>query len=186
MSEPILLAIARSRDSGWLKQALDFNKQKGNKAVVDAASARLRDLAFEAALRRQSAATDLASRVEEALRVYEALLSHRAGAPRRAGYTRRARTARGPIGMVAHIVMSGRATEGLGVLAEYERLDCSFEQIAIDCADELPSESREEIVAKAKKMLATVRQPMPEAKAGVEFIDANGGGAGLRLRREQT
>jgi hypothetical protein len=47
-------------------------------------------------------------------------------------------------------IRRGKKTDGLKLLAEHDRLDCAYEQIAIDHADEIP----EDVVERARQTLA--------------------------------
>jgi hypothetical protein len=150
MSENLLAAIARSTDVPWLTQCRDFNKAKGNTDVAEAVDKRIRDVKLGAALQMGEGDGTLDGRVLESLRVYREMLKHKHGKNQAAGYTERDIKTHGPTGALIATIRRGKKTDGLKALASFGRLDCSYEQIAVDFAVELP----DDVVAKAKLMLA--------------------------------
>lgn len=149
----LIEAINASSDLGWLRGCVAHNCKTGNKAVASAAEARIRDLELAKALNVKAGGDTLEGRVLEALRVYREILKHKHGRNQPAGYTERAIKNHGPKGALLTALKSGKPTDGLMRLVEYDRLDCSYEQIAVDFASELPAD----IVEKAKRTLATIR-----------------------------
>lgn len=91
----------------------------------------------------------LEGRITESLRVYRELLKHKHGRNQAAGYTERDIKNLGLKGALIKTIRSGKKTDGLRNLQHQRRLDCSYEQIAIDFADELP----EDVVDQARKTL---------------------------------
>jgi hypothetical protein len=152
MSDDLLAAIRKSNDRNWLIGCRDYNRKLGNREVVDAAEQRLRDLDLRAALRVRPEAKTVEDRVGESVRVYRELLRHKHGRNQAAGYTERAIRDHGPKGALIRTVRSGKKTDGLMLLAKHNRLDCAYEQIAIDHADEMPSD----VVEIAKRTLANL------------------------------
>jgi hypothetical protein len=150
MSDILLDAISKSADLPWLVQCREFNKSKGNTAVAEAADKRVRDLQLGAALRMREGDGTLEGRVLESLRVYREMLRHKHGRNQAAGYTERDIKKHGPTGALIATIRRGKKTDGLKVLESFGRLDCSYEQIAVDFASQLP----EDVVEKARKMLA--------------------------------
>jgi hypothetical protein len=63
----------------------------------------------------------------------------------------------GPREALIRTIRRGKKTEGLLRLAEHDRLDCAYEQIAIDFATEMP----EDVVIRAKKTLAEITEGVP-------------------------
>ena len=55
-----------------------------------------------------------------------------------AGHTEKAIRNHGAKGALIKIVQAGKRTEGLLTLRDHGRMDCAYEQIAVDFADELP------------------------------------------------
>ena len=88
-------------------------------------------------------------RVLEAVRVYRELLKHKHGKNQAAGYTEREIRQYGPREALIRTIRRGKKTEGLKALAGHNRLDCSYEQIALDHAHEMP----EDVIAMAKQTL---------------------------------
>jgi hypothetical protein len=142
--------IAASKDTPWLETCRQHNQKAGKQRVVEAADVRLRELRVEAALSQRPLQNTLETRVDEALRVYEELLSLRHGRRQSASYTRRELKAKGPKDAVIATIRRGKETDGLKLLAKYGRLDCAYEQIAIDFAHELP----DDVVKLATQMLS--------------------------------
>jgi len=118
--------------------------------VVEAVKRRLRDLDLHDALRVRPEAHSVEERVLESVRVYRELLKHKHGRNQAAGYTEREIRQYGPREALIRTIRRGKKTDGLKSLAEHERLDCSYEQIAIDHAHEMP----EDVVAQAQQTLA--------------------------------
>lgn len=146
----LIAAIAQSRDVLWLKRCRDHNKMLGELEIVVAVEARLRDLNLHMALRYRPVADSVESRVQESVRVYRELLKHKHGRNQAAGYTEREIRQYGPREALIRTIRRGKKTDGLKMLAAHERLDCAYEQIAIDYAHELP----DDVVQKARLLLA--------------------------------
>ena len=85
----------------------------------------------------------------ESLRVYRELLKHKHGRNQAAGYTEREIRQYGPRDALIRTIRRGKKTDGLKLLAANDRLDCAYEQIAIDHADEMP----EDVVERARQTL---------------------------------
>jgi hypothetical protein len=153
MSENLLTAIARSTDRAWLRQCRDHNSRLGKSDIVQAAEARLRDLDLHSALRVRPEAHTVEERVLESVRVYRELLKHKHGRNQAAGYTEREIKQYGPREALIRTIRRGKKTDGLKLLAEHNRLDCAYEQIAIDHAHELPKD----VVERARQTLAEFR-----------------------------
>ncbi len=145
----VLDAIMRSSDTRWLKQCADHNAKLGNIEVAETARQRIRDVELAKALKVVQGANTLEGRVMESLRVYRELLKHKHGRNQAAGYTERDIRNLGPKGAFIKTIRSGRKTDGLKSLKDQGRLDCSYEQIAIDFATELP----EDVVNQARNTL---------------------------------
>ena len=86
---------------------------------------------YRLAITRHEGTADFEGRVQEALRVVEALYSIKNGEPTRAGRTRQSLARHG----TGRRIIAKRDSPGLRVLAENGRLDCAFEQIALDFPD---------------------------------------------------
>lgn len=146
---PIYGAIRRSSEVHWLRQCRDANKDK-DQGIFDAAGARLRDVEMAAALGLRLGGDTIESRVAESVRVYRIFLQAKHGRRQAAGYTERDIQMLGAREAVIKTVRSGRVTDGLRALQTVGRLDCSYEQIAIDFAADMPHE----IVEQARATLA--------------------------------
>ncbi len=155
--ENLLSAIAHSWDRAWLEQCRDHNRKLERREVVEAAQQRLRYLELQDALRVKPNANTIEQRVIETVRIYRALLKHKHGRNQAAGYTEREIRKYGPREALIRTIRRGKKTEGLWTLAEHDRLDCAYEQIAIDFATEMP----EDVVNRAKQILAEVTQSVP-------------------------
>jgi hypothetical protein len=152
MSDSLLTAVTQSSDRSWLEQCRNHNAKLGRKEVVAAADQRLRYLDLQDALRLRPEAHSVEERVLESVRVYRALLKHKHGRNQAAGYTEREIRDYGPRGALIRTIRRGKKTEGLKTLAENGRLDCAYEQIAIDFATEMP----EDVVDRARQTLAEI------------------------------
>jgi hypothetical protein len=146
----LLASIKRSSDRRWLEQCRAHNTLTGRHKVVRAVEQRLRDLDLERALRLTPVATTVEQRVLESVRVYRELLKHKHGRNQAAGYTEREIRQYGPGEALIRTIRRGKKTDGLLLLAEYNRLDCAYEQIALDYAHEMP----EDVVERARQILA--------------------------------
>jgi hypothetical protein len=150
MNNNLLNAIARSSDRAWLEQCRDHNAKLGKQSVVEAAKQRLRDLDLHDALSVRPNAHSVEDRVIESVRVYRELLKHKHGRNQAAGYTEREIRQYGPREALIRTIRRGKKTDGLRLLAAHARLDCAYEQIAIDYAQEMP----EDVVERARQTLA--------------------------------
>jgi hypothetical protein len=128
----------------------DHNAGLGKKDVVDAVAQRLRDMDLHDALKVKPEARSVEERVHESVRVYRELLKHKHGRNQAAGYTEREIRQHGPREALIRTIRWGKKTDGLRLLAQHGRLDCAYEQIAIDHAHELP----EDVVERARQTLA--------------------------------
>ena len=156
MTDDLLAVISRSTDRLWLTRCRDLNRELGRKDVVKAADQRLSDLDLRDALRIKSQSQSIEDRVLEALRVYRAALKHKHnGKNHAAGYTERDIRQYGPREALIRTIRRGKKTSGLDLLAAHNRLDCSYEQIAIDHANELP----DDVVELARQTLAEFNSP---------------------------
>jgi hypothetical protein len=150
----LLSVIGCSLDRAWLEQCRDHNKKLERREIVEAAQQRLRYLNLSDALRLKPHANCVEQRVVESVRVYRALLKHKHGRNQAAGYTEREIRKYGPREALIRTIRRGKKTDGLLTLAEHDRLDCAYEQIAIDFATEMP----EDVVVRAKQTLAEVTE----------------------------
>jgi len=155
MSDNLISAIAHSTDRAWLQKCRDHNGRLGKRDVVQAAETRLRDLNLHHALNVRPEAHTVEERVVESVRVYRELLKHKHGRNQAAGYTEREIKHYGPRDALIRTIRRGKKTDGLRLLAEHSRLDCAYEQIAIDHAHELP----DDVVARARQTLAEYGGP---------------------------
>ena len=103
---------------------------------------------FRLAIVTKEGLADFEGRVAEALRVLEASLSLKNNRRQAAGYTRRSLRDNGPVEALRKVIAK-RDSTGLRTLAEYGRLDCSFEQIALD----FPEHFNPETLAIARETL---------------------------------
>jgi hypothetical protein len=154
MTDKLLAAIAKSSDQAWLKQCRDHNVRLGVRDVVESASRRLLEVQLHEALRLRPATNSVEERVIESVRVYRALLKHKHGRNQAAGYTEREIRRYGPREALIRTIRRGKQTEGLKLLAAHDRLDCAYEQIAIDYADEIP----QDVVDRARQLLAEAQR----------------------------
>ena len=153
MTDKLLAAIAQSSDQAWLKQCRDHNLRLGRRDIVEAANLRLREVQLHDALRMRPITNSVEERVFESVRVYRELLKHKHGRNQAAGYTEREIRRYGPREALIRTIRRGKQTGGLKLLAAHDRLDCAYEQIAIDYADEMP----QDVVDRARQLLAQVR-----------------------------
>jgi hypothetical protein len=139
MTNSLVATIERSSERAWLRRCGEHNASLGKKIVADAAARRLRDLDLHDALRARPEAHSVEERVGESLRVYRELLKHKHGRSQAAGYTEREIRQYGPRDALIRTIRRAKKTDGLRLLAANDRLDCAYEQIAIDHADEIHS-----------------------------------------------
>jgi hypothetical protein len=149
MTDSLVATIEHSSERAWLRRCGEHNASLGKKIVADAVARRLRDLDFRDALRARPEAHSVEERVHESLRVYRELLKHTHGRIQSAGYAEREIRKYGPCGAVIRTIRRGKKTDGLKLLAANDRLDCAYEQIAIDHAAEMP----EDVVVRARQTL---------------------------------
>lgn len=152
MPPNILDAIKKSEDREWLKTCRDHNASKGDIATANAATQRLRDLELRDTLKPRGALNSLKARIEESLRTYEGLLEHKHGRKQAAGYTRRDIKEHGHREALIRTIRRGKKTDGLKLLQEHGRLDCAYEQIALDFVPEMP----DDVVELARRTLESL------------------------------
>ena len=138
MTDSLFAAVARSSDRRWLIQCRAHNAKLGRREIVVAIDQRLRDLDLITALGRKVEAISIEARVRESVRVYRELLKHKHGRGQAAGYTEREIRQYGEREALIRTIRRGKKTDGLILLTQHDRLDCAYEQIALDHADELP------------------------------------------------
>ncbi len=153
----LLSRIAKSGDREWLKVCSIHNEGLGFGEVVEAVKQRLRDLDLQDAMCTRPTAGSLEARVMEALRIYEAVPLHKHGQRRLAGYTRKSLKNHGARESLIKIIRRGKETAGLQRLKQYDRVDCAYEQIALDFADGLPPD----VVKKARIALGSLASRPP-------------------------
>lgn len=153
MTDQLIAAISQSKDLRWLKECGELNRGNGKLDVVAAVDRRIRDLNLQGALRRKPDAQTVESRVQESVRVYRELLKHKHGRNQAAGYTEREIRQYGHREALIRTIRRGKKTDGLKMLAAHQRLDCAYEQIAIDHASEMP----DDVVERARRLLAEVQ-----------------------------
>jgi hypothetical protein len=167
MSDTLLAAIARSCDRDWLERCRDHNAKLGKQEVVEAAKQRIRDLDLHDALKVKPQAHSIEERVFESVRVYRELLKHKHGRNQAAGYTEREIKQYGPREALIRTIRRGKKTDGLLTLRQFDRLDCSYEQIALDHADEMP----EDVVERARTVRTMFcRSPIERAARRVRRV----------------
>jgi hypothetical protein len=157
MTDSLLSAIMRSVDQAWLMQCRKYNASIGKSDVVAAADRRLRDLDLRDTLRMRPEAHTVEARVLESVRVYRALLKHKHGRNQAAGYTEREIKQYGPREALIRTIRRGKKTDGLRLLAEHDRLDCAYEQIALDYAQEMPDDIVEQALQTLREFEQTSR-----------------------------
>lgn len=150
MSDALLRTVERSTDQKWLEGCRDHNVRLGRHDIVAAVSHRLRYLALQDALMLKASANTVEDRVLESLRVYRELLKFKHGRNQAAGYTERELKQYGARETLIRTIRRAKKTDGLKLLAQHDRLDCAYEQIAIDYQNELPAD----VVEIARRTLA--------------------------------
>jgi hypothetical protein len=118
--------------------------------IVEVVNRRLREVQLHDALGARPVTNSVEERVFESIRVYRALLKHKHGRNQPAGYTEREISRYGPPRGSIRTIRRGKQTAGLKLLAVHDRLDCAYEQIAIDYADEMPKD----VVSRVRQLLA--------------------------------
>jgi hypothetical protein len=147
-------SITSSHDKSWLvgfrTKILDADASE----IVAAIDKRLTELGendLRLAIRKPLTGLTLVERVHEAIRVYEQFLAHKHAGKRIAASRTRAMIKRwGEKEAVQRTVTNMTMSNGLELLAKYDRLDCAYEQIIID----FPGEFNPVVIAKAHANLA--------------------------------
>lgn len=158
-----IASVMKSADKDWLRTFRARMIEAGAPDIVAAIDDRLRQLG-ENALRDRigKPLTDmtLVERVREAVRVYEEFLAVKHDGKRiRASRTNKMIKDWGEKEAVRRTVTNLKMSNGLELLAKYDRLDCAYEQIILDFPDEFDSA----LIAKARENLARLpKQPTKE------------------------
>lgn len=127
------LAKAATRDSE-LDSAIASASRGATPEQLKVLKAIERENRFRLAIRRHEGTPDFDGRVQEARRVVELLFSIRNGKPTHLSRTKPSFTRHGPVEAIRRIIAK-RDSPGLRILADNNRLDCAFEQIALDFPD---------------------------------------------------
>jgi len=148
--QQLLDRISQSSEPDWLVTCRDHNAKLGRRHIADAAHRRLLDVEFREAISLKPNASDFEARIEEAVRVYEECLKVKHGRKQAAAYTRRSIRDHGYREALIRTVRK-KQSAGLELLAAHDRLDCSYEQIALDFAksENLP----EDVIEQAGRTL---------------------------------
>jgi len=143
-----------SHDKDWLRTFRARMIEAGAPEIVAAIDERFRQLG-EIALRDRigKPLTDmtLVERVREAVRVYEEFLTVKHNGKKvRAARTNKMIRDWGEREAVRRTVTNLKMSNGLELLAKYDRLDCAYEQIILD----FPDEYNAALISKARENLA--------------------------------
>jgi hypothetical protein len=131
MNDLTISGIEMSEDEAWLKEArLQLT------ALIEAIDARLAKLKFHNSIASVPVGLNLGERVWETVRVYEAYLALKHRKNVRATRTRQMIAKWGEKEAVRRTVHNMQTSSGLELLAKYNRLDCSYEQIILDFSKE--------------------------------------------------
>jgi hypothetical protein len=136
--------------SGMVETMPRPQRQPGKTGDRQGHEAAASDLDLYDALRVRPDSHSVEERVIESVRVYRELLKHKHGRNQAAGYTEREIKQYGPREALIRTIRRGKKTDGLKLLAKHGRLDCAYEQIAIDHMHEMP----EDVIERARQMLA--------------------------------
>jgi hypothetical protein len=157
-------SIMSSKDKGWLTgfraRIHDAGVREQDAVIlkiVDAIDTRLSqlgDISLRTAISKPLGDMTLVERVQEAVRVYEEFLAYKHGGKRiSASRTKQMIKRWGEKEAVRRTVTNMDMSNGLDLLAKYDRLDCAYEQIILDFALEFDQAAS----AKARKNLAGLR-----------------------------
>lgn len=149
-----ITSIMKSDDKEWLRGFRAGMVEADAPEIVAAIDERLSQLG-ERALRdrigKPLADMNLVERVREAVRVYEEFLAYKHEGKRiRASRTNAMIERWGEKEAVRRTVTNLTMSNGLELLAKYNRLDCAYEQIILDFPDEFDAK----LIAKARENLA--------------------------------
>jgi hypothetical protein len=147
-------SIMSSNDKDWLvgfrSRILDANVPE-IVAAIDKRLGQLGESSLRSAIRKPLSDLTLIERVHEAVRVYEQFLAHKHGGKRVAASRTKAMIKRwGEKEAVRRTVTNMTMSNGLELLAKYDRLDCAYEQIILDFPDEFDPA----VATKARENLA--------------------------------
>jgi hypothetical protein len=149
-----IASINGSSDKAWLEGFRARMISTGETeivAAIDHRLAQLNDAAFRNAIGLPLRGLTLVQRVREAVRIYEEFLARKHSGKRiRAARTNAMIKRWGEKEAVRRTVTNLNMSTGLELLAEYDRLDCAYEQIILD----FPDEFDEALLKKARENLA--------------------------------
>jgi hypothetical protein len=155
-SEQAIQNIKVSNDRNWLLGFRDRIGTEGQPEIVSAIDHRLTELAEQELRRKVGRAlgteASLMERVQEALRVYQEGLNAKHGRCQPASRLRPMIEKWGEGETVRRLVTTHDKSTGLDLLDKIGRLDCAFEQIILDFANEYDNDPQ--LLAKAWANLA--------------------------------
>jgi hypothetical protein len=155
-----IASINASKDKGWLRDFRARMAPRGESQIIAAIDNRLAELdEMEFCSRIGSAITGLTlvERVGESLRVYEAFLARKHDKNIRASRTKTMIKRWGEKEAMRRTVTNLDMSNGLESLAQYGRLDYSYEQIILD----FPHEFDQTLRAKARANLRRLPEQKP-------------------------
>ncbi|MGC2415645.1 MAG: hypothetical protein WA459_23475 [Stellaceae bacterium] len=160
-TEIAIASINASNNEAWLRGFRTRMLPAGETEIVDAIDKRLaelEELKFRAGISSIRVGLRLPERVQESVRVYEAFLAKKHGRNIRAARTNAMIKRWGEKEAVRRTVTNLDMSNGLELLAKYDRLDCSYERIILD----FPNEFDETLRAKARANLANLPAALRE------------------------
>jgi hypothetical protein len=156
-----IASINASKDEVWLRGFRARMIAVGESEIVAAIDNRLAELdemRFRSGIgTRPTVGLTLAERVRESVRVVEAFLARKYGKNIRVSRTNTLIKRWGEKEAVRRTVATHDMSTGLELLAKYDRLDCSYEQIILDFAHEFD----EALMAKARANLSRLPVQTP-------------------------
>jgi len=150
-------SISASKDKGWLRGFRARMEPRGELQIVAAIDNRLAELdemEFRSRIGSATVGLTLVERVRETVRVYEEFLARKHGKNIRASRTNAMIKRWGEKEAVRRTVTNLDMSNGLELLAQYGRLDCSYEQIILDFPREFDQTLREKARANLRRLPA--------------------------------
>ena len=168
-TEVAVASIKASSNEVWLRDFRARMVPAGETEIVAAIDTRLSELEeikFREGIARIIVGLSLPERVRDSVRVYEAFLARKHGKNVRAARTNAMIKRWGEKEALRRTVTNLNMSNGLELLGQYGRLDCSYEQIILDFPHEFDAALRAKARANLDRLPLHLRQTRSPAENG--------------------
>ena len=156
-NEQIDAFLAKMYSTGRVQNFIRNAEKRGDAYAVEAGHNRKQEI-----LRlEQAGESEFYNALMRYIEAYEKVLSGDVGRRRFATYTRRKIKDHGALKTVLDLVRKPPKTYGITLLRDRKRLDCAYENLIIDYADDYPDDIKKADVTEARRRLNPVQHLLP-------------------------